>query len=259
MSVKIFISYTQADLARMETLKRILTENRFFETVIIGEVEYALKPLVEKVTDGIEKSDYIVPIITEDSRSAQWVNQEIGFAYALKKTILPIVQDDIVNSLKGFIHPNIDLPYRFKKGSPQATRASYRKVCTQLLNRLLSKHKLEPSYTYPEDIFPGEWKSAFKAHKLVGEEEPIEIREENKYYVKGKHHFDIEDYKLDLKAGTLHFVKVNVKNRQLRLVNQLRVRVIGRFYDGIETDELRKINFNIEYKILEKYEPEKMF
>ncbi len=74
----------------------------------------ALKPLAVKVSEGIEKAAAVIPVITRNSMNTQWINQEIGFATAFKKKVLPIVEKDIINDLKGFIHKEIDLPYNFE-------------------------------------------------------------------------------------------------------------------------------------------------
>src|SRR5688572_148609 len=127
LAKQIFISYTEKDKSRMETLKRIIEQTKFFNPpLIIGDLSYASRPLDQKVIDGINMSDYIIPILTTNSISSQWVNQEIGFATASRKTILPIVQEESVDFLKGFIHKNIDLPYRYRElNSGKAMRESY--------------------------------------------------------------------------------------------------------------------------------------
>ena len=38
--------------------------------------------VTKKVADGIRESQIIIPILTKNSISSQWVNQEIGFAVA---------------------------------------------------------------------------------------------------------------------------------------------------------------------------------
>jgi hypothetical protein len=62
-------------------------------------------------------SAIIIPIITEQSITEQWINQEIGFATAIDKKIMPIIESGLIDTLKGFIHKQIDLPYTYQRES----------------------------------------------------------------------------------------------------------------------------------------------
>ena len=96
----------------------------------------ALKPLAQKVIDGIKKSDFIIPIMTSNSFKEQWINQEIGYSISEGKTIVPIVQKEIIKELKGFIHGEIDLPYTFSSGAKliKTGKIEFLNACKLLLS-----------------------------------------------------------------------------------------------------------------------------
>jgi hypothetical protein len=135
---KIFISYSSLDKKRLKVMKDLITKTEIFEAIIIADNREALRPLATKVQKGIRDSDYFVPILTENSKYNQWVNQEIGYATALDKKIIPITESQIINDLKGFIHKNIDLPYVFNSNKENKYKESYEynRCCRQLISDL---------------------------------------------------------------------------------------------------------------------------
>jgi hypothetical protein len=110
----VFISYTDENIDKVKVLEQYVNSRQDLSALIIANNREALKPLAEKVSQGIIECDIIVPILTKESISAQWINQEIGFASALQKKILPLIEKDLLSKLKGFIHKQIDLPYLFE-------------------------------------------------------------------------------------------------------------------------------------------------
>lgn len=109
----IFISYSDFDKDKVELIVNELEGNTKFFPIVIASNREALKPLAQKVADGIIQAKIILPIMTQKSIQTQWINQEIGFATALSKKIMPIVESNLIDMLKGFIHKQIDLPYNF--------------------------------------------------------------------------------------------------------------------------------------------------
>ena len=110
----IFISYSDFDKDKVNLFVNELEGNLTFFPIVIASNREALKPLAQKVADGIIQAKIIVPILTDSSVSTQWINQEIGFATAIGKRIMPIVEQNIIDKLKGFIHKQIDLPYNYR-------------------------------------------------------------------------------------------------------------------------------------------------
>lgn len=253
MSKKIFISYSDQDRSRMRSLERIIKKSRHFTPIIIADRREVLTALTDKVKFGIFESDYIIPILTETSIGSQWVNQEIGYAVAMNKEIVPIIEQSIINQLKGFIHKNIDLPYNFsEKESQKATRGAYRKICDQLITDLLIKNNHNPRSLELENVFPGQWKSRFNAPHINATESPIEIRDGYKYFAQGKHWFNIEDFKINSDNTKMSFVKVGLDGDNRRVKNDLRILKLGEVYEGIEEEEMEKLPIEIVYSRIYK-------
>jgi hypothetical protein len=133
--MKIFISYDSKDDNKMRTVCRILQKaNKEFLPLIVIERKAPNTTSAEKVIEGIEEATHIVPIITRISKTNQWVNQEIGYALASGKAVFPIVESQIIKSLKGFITDEDSLDFKFNgnKQNPKVENISYRKACHEL-------------------------------------------------------------------------------------------------------------------------------
>lgn len=117
----IFISYSDFDKDKVELIVNELKGSTLFFPIVIASNREALKPLAQKVADGIIQAKVIVPILTANSITTQWINQEIGFATALSKRVMPLVESTLIDALKGFIHKQIDLPYNYLPNANKAT------------------------------------------------------------------------------------------------------------------------------------------
>jgi hypothetical protein len=117
----LFISYSNDDFDKVELIEKELHDNKFFEPLVVARKRKANKALVAKVTEGIESSFCVIPILTRKSIKTQWINQEIGFAYGKGIPVIPIIQKSIIDVLKGFIHKNNDLPYSFLSKTPRGS------------------------------------------------------------------------------------------------------------------------------------------
>ncbi len=138
---KIFISYSSKNKNKLEILKREIGKCNILESIVIAQRREPSIPLTMKVAEGIIIADYFLPIITKQSIDNQWVNQEIGFAFALNKKIVPIIENSILDDLKGFIHKNVDLPYIFQFDDTNKFRESskFRICCKKLVDDLSEK------------------------------------------------------------------------------------------------------------------------
>jgi len=114
MKKKIFISYSDADRNKMRSVERLINGTDIFTPIVIADNRQVLLQLTEKVKTGIFECDYFVPILTSNSITTQWVNQEIGFATAINRKTIPIVERQLIDTLKGFIHKQLDLSYLFE-------------------------------------------------------------------------------------------------------------------------------------------------
>lgn len=130
MSIKFFISYSNSDKNKMEAIKKAIESIRKeFEVVVIAKSPAPGSPLSNKVEIGINECDFFVPILTKNSIYSQWVNQEIGYANAKNKFLLPLIDSNIATQLKGFIHHNIDLPFQFHSNENKRKEASEFRKC----------------------------------------------------------------------------------------------------------------------------------
>jgi len=135
MKTKIFISYlNDPDNKKMQMLSDAINRIDYLSSVVIANRRDALIPLTSKVAKGINECEILIPILTQSSISSQWVNQEIGFASALERRIIPIVETAIINGLKGFIHKQVDLAYTYDSFPENKRKENIRfKKCVTIL------------------------------------------------------------------------------------------------------------------------------
>jgi TIR domain len=134
MKQKLFISYSHKDIDKVELVIAELKNHPTLEAIVIANDREAGKLLAEKVRSGIEHSKIIIPIISANSISEQWINQEIGYATAHNKIIMPIIENGLIDALKGFIHKQIDLPYSYnRKPTNSAENRSFIEHFRQLI------------------------------------------------------------------------------------------------------------------------------
>lgn len=137
MKRRLFIRYSSADDDKVEIVKDELAANPVFDAVVIASNREPLKPLAQKVMDGIADAWCIVPILTPKSIGTQWINQEIGYARGVNRQLAPLVDKSVINQLKGFIHREVDLPYTYASHEiaeieNEAFRQEFRKLVADL-------------------------------------------------------------------------------------------------------------------------------
>ena len=137
MKTDIFISYSNHDIDKVEIITNQLRHHKTINPIVIAQNREALKPLAKKVSDGIRNSSFFIPIITNQSLTAQWINQEIGYAFALEKKIMPLVEIEAIEMLKGFIHKQIDLPYNFSSLSNGKNTSNFTTAFNTLIKDLV--------------------------------------------------------------------------------------------------------------------------
>jgi len=141
MKQKLFISYSHKDIDKVELIIAELKNHPTLEALVIANNRDAGKLLAEKVRNGIESSKIIIPIITGNSISEQWINQEIGYATAHNKIVMPIIENGLIDKLKGFIHKQIDLPYSYYRKPTYGAEnrnfiVNFRQLITDIENTL---------------------------------------------------------------------------------------------------------------------------
>jgi hypothetical protein len=131
MKQKAFISFTEKDRKKMELLKKLISESKSLIPIVIEDKREGALHLSDLVSKGINESNYFIPILTKNSITSQWVNQEIGFAKALNKNILPLLEKELITVLKGFIHIQIQLSYNYSVEKNE--NGNYKKSCISLI------------------------------------------------------------------------------------------------------------------------------
>lgn len=94
MPYKIFISHSSADIDLVNWIKGN-AENIGMDIYLF---EYDIQPgmpIADKVKQAIQNSDIFVVLLTHNSQFSPYVQQEIGFAEASGKRIIPLVQPGI--------------------------------------------------------------------------------------------------------------------------------------------------------------------
>lgn len=161
MSIKFFISYSNEDRNKMEAIKKAIESiDKEYEALIVAKRLSPGLPLNKKVEQGIDESTFFVPILTVDSKNSQWVNQEIGYANAQGKILLPIIDIAIRDELRGFIHNQMDLPFCFESNHKNKRReaSNFRKCYKELIKFVKNsvvKFEFESSVS-PKKVKQGE-------------------------------------------------------------------------------------------------------
>lgn len=142
--IKIFISYCIQDNDKMEYIKNLINQSENLESVVVLQQKSNLSYTSDKITESLNKSTVFLPILTSNSITNQWVNQEIGFVFGGNRfnidNIKPIVEKGLKNILKGFISSSNDLNYRFENDEDFEIQA------TLLVNDLIEKYKNTGEY-----------------------------------------------------------------------------------------------------------------
>ncbi len=254
---RVFISYCSADKHKVDILKERIAQSELLAAVVVPEQRDALKPLTEKVRKGLEEAAYVVPIMTKCSVREQWINQEIGFCAARDSmiSIRPVVEKEIVDGLKGFIHKELDLPYRFTDKDDEGHLA-FREQCDMLIRDIerelspatsaeLREHELHEGLT-AEQLFPGIWNNSYSTKKdgTKFRSEPFEIRSTNQYWTGDSHVFDIQKLKIDPQTFRVSFTKSDVRKAGRKIEAVVTLDEPGKF-SGIETGNgpARKVKY----------------
>ncbi len=97
MAYKAFLSHSMApvDLGFVyEVARQALGRN---VTCYVAERDYQLGVhLPTKIEQNIRDSDCMVVFLTQGGHHSNWVNQEVGFAKACEKLIIPIVEAGVI-------------------------------------------------------------------------------------------------------------------------------------------------------------------
>ncbi len=90
MPYKIFISYSTKDITIVDHVKKTLSNDK----IDVYVAEYSAMPganLSQDIQNAILYCDLFIVIWSKNSKSSEWVSQEIGIAKGNNKYILPVV------------------------------------------------------------------------------------------------------------------------------------------------------------------------
>jgi len=95
--IRVFLSHSWKDKSFVRTLAKKLKEAGFFVWVDEAEISVG-DSLVQKITDGLEESDYVVAIISTNSVKSDWVRKELQLAMyreiaGHRVHVLPVIID----------------------------------------------------------------------------------------------------------------------------------------------------------------------
>lgn len=116
MPYKIFLSHGKADIDWVNWIK-VNAENNGVDVYLF---EYDPQPgtyVADKVKQAIQNSDIFVVLLTHESQFSPYVQQEIGFAEANGKRIIPLVQPGIQKQTLAMLEGREYIPFDFCKPS----------------------------------------------------------------------------------------------------------------------------------------------
>lgn len=149
LKAKVFISFCELDRIYMAYLRKSLLTN---ELLTISLAEDLLRPSVDLpdvIPEVIREADYFLVILTEQSITSQWVNQEIGFAFGISKLEgkrFAFVEKKIMGNLKGFFHDKMQHPYHFNARGFDGYKRIIDLFIADIEERVIKEHDIIPSH-----------------------------------------------------------------------------------------------------------------
>jgi hypothetical protein len=98
MKFDVFLSHSEEDYpVLISQVKDLLTRTKI-NAYIYQAFQKPGGSLIDMVADAIRDSSIVVVFLTRNSVNSPWVNQEIGLAHGLGKTIIPVVEENLTYS-----------------------------------------------------------------------------------------------------------------------------------------------------------------
>jgi len=150
--MKIFISHSQNDENLANQLKEILEKSKKMDVFIFEKKKRYGKPIDKKIIYELDHSDYLVAIITANSKNSFSVNQELGYAQAKSIEKIPMVE---IGAPKGFlIHGTENVEF---------TKENFKSKCIEVKDYMI-KQGPRRLFTEEEEILIK--KSAFYRYEI---------------------------------------------------------------------------------------------
>lgn len=148
MKARIFLSYSELDKNKLKALRSAIKKREGLDPIVVSERRKVRQSLADKVKECMHEADCLIPILTRKSIDSQWVNQEIGFAEARDILIVPLVEESLLDKLKGFIHKQMDLPFVFigvKSDSKKEAR-NFRECYVSALDHIAASSEITATH-----------------------------------------------------------------------------------------------------------------
>ncbi len=102
--MKIFISYSSKNnKAIAGEIKKIFEEYDDIKCFVAHDDIPVRSEWVQEILKELDKTDYFMPIHTEDFKNSYWCQQEVGYAFAKEKKIVPLIPNIGGTDPVGFI------------------------------------------------------------------------------------------------------------------------------------------------------------
>lgn len=125
--MKIFISHPIKDEKLALELKSVLEESDEIEVAHIAQKEKDFEiEISEKIIKQINTSDYLVALITSNSKTSASVNQELGYSQGVKCPKIPLIEE---SAKKGCLI--------YGKDTVDFTRTNFSEKCKEVLEYIL--------------------------------------------------------------------------------------------------------------------------
>jgi len=140
--MKIFISHPIKDENLALRLKSVLEASDEIEIAHIAQKEKDFEIEVsQKIIKQINESDYLVAIITSNSKTSASVNQELGYSQGIKRPKIPLIEE---SAKKGCLI--------YGKDSVDFTRANFSEKCNEVLEHILNSKNNSSKIRFEEEM-----------------------------------------------------------------------------------------------------------
>ncbi|MEP6647750.1 MAG: toll/interleukin-1 receptor domain-containing protein [Saprospiraceae bacterium] len=147
--LKVFISFSSHDKELMECLFKEILLSELVEPYKVESDDHSDEDLGPIVAKGIRGCHFFVLLVSKKSVSTQWINQELGFAYGVRKLKgkrITIIEEPAINMLKGFIHENKQFPYKFNLDGEPSFSNTCLKLREGLEKRVIKEFKINVTH-----------------------------------------------------------------------------------------------------------------
>jgi len=100
--MNIFCSHSSKDIALVQPLKERI-EAMGWEMYLFEDDSRPGEYVAAKLQQAIKTSDIVLVLLTHKSKQSQYIHQEIGYAEAQKKPIIPLVERGVSSRVLGML------------------------------------------------------------------------------------------------------------------------------------------------------------